>query len=451
MQEDQPLKFPVVPLLILVIVVLLVLLVFQATRPTSPTQPETPINPDVPPSAETDAEQPVPVALEDGREFLRENAEKQKIKLVEPEEFISPDKIEGVKMAVQKDKIYDSLLKWNIVGKVDDKNWGVRKIVNMVYIAEAGVLQTVEENDGSRVVVVYDFRSVKSFKALYELDSIKLDFLEGTPAAIRTTTGVLAPIFDLFVPGSGLKVRLSGALLAPQVKPVLENLTLQGYKMVFDPNKVDSEIKMFAQVNTLEGKKVRVTHEKGAVAKIVPIACSLTESERNFCMNLGVLANYHLMPDLDKKVGQRWNVKASHFANMLEPTLQGVPSGVLEIALKDKRSGQATLEIAKGTIELDSSDPTSQRLGKCAPKGTLLFDLEQRYVTRGTLTADLTLQRTSRNHLLFETRFRTSPKVTIDYQCVKKSEDDEFSRFPELEKEKFRPIPVDFLSPFFPK
>ncbi len=139
----------------------------------------------------------------------------------------------------------------------------------------------------------------------------------------------------------------------------------------------------------------------------------------------------------------------SGYIEPIEPTLRGVPDGELEIVLKDRDRDLATLEIVKGTIELDSSDPKSARIGKCTPQGTLNYDTKERYVVRGTLTADVSLERTSRNHLLFETKFKTNPAVTIDYQCTKSAgEDKETTRFPELEKEQFQPIPFRLFSPF---
>lgn len=409
-------------------------------------------NGDATKNVKTDDSDDDETALDEGETFDRESARKQGVRLVEAEEIRSPGEIEGVKIAVQKDRVYDSILKWNVVGKVEDKSWTVRKLVNMVYISEAVVQQTVEENDGEEIIVVYDFRSIKSFKALYELESIQLDFLEGAPDKIRATSSILAPVFDMIVPGSGVQVRITGAVLALQSKPALENLAKRGYKLVFDPAKANEEIKMFGQINSMEGKKVRVTHRKGAVAKIVPLGCQLTASERNFCMNLGVLANYHMMPEPDKKIGERWNVKASNFANILEPTLRGVPSGIVELRLKSRAQNDgnetATLEIVKGTIELDSSDPKMSRLGKCTPKGTMTYDIGERYVTQGTLTADISLERTSKKHLLFETRFKTNPQVVIDYQCSKNAKEDrEVLRVPDMEKEQFQPVPVELFSP----
>lgn len=453
--DAPPQRFPIVPLItFLTTLALIIMLMFKSMQSKPDRYGDEPV-PTRRQEQTDDRQDPddETVALDDGQEFDRDAALREGVRLVEADELSSPRQQEGVKMALQRDQVYDSLLKWNVVGKVEDKNWGLRKLINMVYISEAAVVQTVEENDGSTIVVVYDFKSIKSFKALYELESIKLDFMEGSPEKIRTASMILAPLFDMIVPGSGMKIQLSGAVLSFKAKPVLENLTLQGYKLVFDPAKANDQVKIFGQVNSLEGKKVRITHRKGAVAKIVPIGCKLTASERNFCMNLGVLANYHLMPETDKKVGGTWNVKASHFANLLEPTLRGVPGGLVEVELKERnrKDGveQATLEIVKGTIELDSSDPKMSRLGKCTPKGTLIYDVKERYVTRAGLTADISLERTSRKHLLFETRFKSNPSVVIDYQCSKNSvQDKEISRFPELEKEKLQPIPVEFLAPF---
>ncbi|MDR3197598.1 MAG: hypothetical protein LBU34_06970 [Planctomycetaceae bacterium] len=457
MSDDDPKpQKALIPLLILIIVILLIVVAFQSgknqqnekqtpqtnhwtdstrqndqtsqTNPISQTGQENNSDSGVEP---TTVDKPEAIAVKSGEKLNREMLKKQGVRLTEAA-ITNRLNQEHLKKSVEEQKVYDSLLRWTMYGKVEDKKWGVRALLNMSYASEARLIRTVEKNDGMEIIVLYDFQSVNTLEILCDVESVKLDFMKQAKPYLtvgaNVTATCLAPLFNGLLPGSGTVLKLSGAAFPIAADSFAENLALRGYKGI--SNLLDSwklsnkkgKINVFGSTDSLQGKKVRITHRLGVVEEIEPVGCNLTETERNLCANLGVLADYHIMPKLDVPVGETWLVRADQFSNILDPSMRGIPSGTLEITRKENAGTSATLEITGGFIELDSSDTKSNRIGRCTPRGTLRYNLEDGFVENALLHAEISIDRLSKKHLLFETRFKSTPKLEMEYECSKGTE-----------------------------
>ncbi len=433
--QDTPPQPPITPILIAVIIVLVGIVAYQAGVQqggggNSGEKPQPNVESgDTDPMPETptlEDDGPEPATLRAGQKIDRTTLRSRGVRLADPVP-LRGDVRERVRKTVQEQMVYDSLLTWKMYGRVEDKKWGARALLNLSYGGEANLIRTVEKNDGEEIIVLYDFQSIKSVEILCDVESVKLDFMSKiTPGMGRTLSVAslwLAPVFNSIVPGSGTVLAVGGVAVPLGAQTFLENLAKRGYKVAVSTFKNQDRMKVFGKIDSLEGKKVRVYHRGGAVEEIEPVGCDLTESERNFCANLGVLADYHIMPNLDVKIGETWRVRADNFSNMLDPSLRGVPSGALEITRrKSEDRNLATLEITAGTMELDSSDTKSIRLGKCVPRGTMTYDLTDGFVKEAVFEADMSVERMSKKHILFETRFKSNPKLEIEYECSKGSE-----------------------------
>jgi hypothetical protein len=389
-----------------------------------------------------------PVAVKSGEKINREMLKQQGVRLVDAAATERLNQ-EHLKKSVEERKVYDSLLRWTMYGKVEDKKWGIRAILNMSYASEARLIRTVEKNDGTEIIVLYDFQSINTLQVLCDVESVKLDFMKRAKPYLavgsNVTTTWLAPLFDGMLPGSGTVLKLSGTAFPIAADSFAEGLALRGYKGI--SNLLDSwnisdkkgKINVFGSTDSLQGKKVRITHRHGVVEEIEPIGCDLTEAERNLCANLGVLADYHIMPKLDVPIGETWLVRADQFSNILDPSMRGIPSGTLEVTRKENVGNSATLEITRGFIELDSSDTKSNRIGKCTPRGILRYNIQDGFVEYALLHAEISIDRLSKKHLLFETKFKSTPKLEMEYECSKGTE--KVIRIPD-ELKNLRPFPA---------
>jgi hypothetical protein len=115
-------------------------------------------------------------------------------------------------------------------------------------------------------------------------------------------------------------------------------------------------------------------------------------------------------------------VDGQHLATFIDPSLRGATSG--EVFLKRERSasgagnqGTAVLRIDHGAIYIDSSDVSQERIGVFRPTGEITFDLTNGYVQEAVLGGQIHVQQVSKDHLLFETSFRSSPELEIQYSC----------------------------------
>ncbi|MDR2757121.1 MAG: hypothetical protein LBC20_15600 [Planctomycetaceae bacterium] len=450
MSDNPAPQKALIPILILIIVILLIVVAVQSgknqqnekqTPPNNPpnhstnqhqqnTNDNSSTQPKTLGETETDSEPDV-ISVRSGEKMNRETLKKQGVRLVEAAATERLNQ-EHLKKSVEEQKVYDSLLRWTMYGKVEDKKWGVRALLNMSYASEARLIRTVEKNDGMEIIVLYDFQSVNTLEILCDVESVKLDFMKRAKPYLAVGSGItttcLAPLFDGLLPGSGTVLKLSGAAFPIAADAFAENLALRGYKGIsnlLEASKLANKkkkINLFGSTDSLQGKKVRITHRLGVIEEIEPVACDLTETERNLCANLGVLADYHIMPKLDVPVGETWLVRAEQFSNILDPSMRGIPSGTLEITRKENTGTSATLEITGGFIELDSSDTKSNRIGKCTPRGLLHYNIQGGFVENASLHAEITIDRLSKKHILFETRFKSTPTLEMEYECSKGTE-----------------------------
>lgn len=314
----------------------------------------------------------------------------------------NPDRIKEV---VQAGKTYDSLLKGGFDARVEDKDWGIKALIHLAFMFEAVVHRSIESNDGKTIVEVRHFEKVGAVKVLSKVESVTIDL--GRPAET-----ILGPLIARL--GGGGKV-----ILLASVKPLAEKILQSVVQSSVD----DANSKAFAKLDSLSGKKVRITYVDGrGVTSVEEIAGTLTEDERNFVYNTAVLSDYHALPDIKKKIGEEWSVDGIQLVNYLDPSLRGIPSGQVWLVRRpdETKDGKqyADVEIARGHVELDSSDSSTQRLGTFTPRGTLRYDIANQFVESAELGGDMVVEKVSKDHILFESRFKTQPKLKITYFCT---------------------------------
>ena len=122
--------------------------------------------------------------------------------------------------------------------------------------------------------------------------------------------------------------------------------------------------------------------------------------------------------------GQEWKVDARNFIELLDPTLRGVPSG--EIVIKrqadESRSGKqyAIPEIMSGYCKIIGSDDSKRRIGSFEPHGKLDYNIADGFIESASLEGRADFEELSEDHILFESRFRVKPTLTVNYKCTKR-------------------------------
>ena len=243
---------------------------------------------------------------------------------------------------------------------------------------------------------------MRSIKLVTEVESVTFDF--GVPDKL-----VFAAL-EWAQPGAGV--------VSMQVKPILEQILRAG-------SRVETQlaaVKAFGAVDSLHGKSIRITYVDGeGVTGLEPVGCVLTPDEESFLRNTALLADCYLLPELTLRPGATWEVEGAQFAGFVDPSLRAMPRGSVAI-----RRGQdevvkgktfAHLKVESGSLELDATNLQRSQVGVYYPEGDLSFDLKDGYVSSGTLGGRMILERVSKDHVLFEAKFRTEPRIKLTYHC----------------------------------
>ena len=293
------------------------------------------------------------------------------------------------------------MLKEGLNARAEDKAWWRKEVINLSYVAELQVDRTVEQNDGKRVVELRHFVTSRNVKLLCDVEDAAIDL--GAPGVLLL--GALAYL----QPEAGVVVTAA--------KPVADAILRHGAQKVAR----DAAAKAVAHVDTLSGKKVRITYVDGfGVESIEPVGCTLTQDELDFVAGTAVLSDCYIW-DMKKAAGERWKVDGAQLSGLIDPSLRGATDG--EIGLIRDADGQedgrkfATLRIEGGSLTINSSDASTRRIGSFTPRGTLRYSLADKVVEHAKLVGRFDVEEVSTDHVLFETSFKTRPTLTIEYAC----------------------------------
>lgn len=313
-----------------------------------------------------------------------------------PKPIGDPDRVKEVR---QQGKTYEVVLKASIQAKVEDKAYTVRTLVNMVYYSEFKISRHVEFNDGQKIVELCTFDSCKTIKAESHVEDLKI----GWPLPSE-----LLLAGETLTPGAGV--------VSYQLKQFAESI-LTGVAESASRKQIESWIK----TDSLEGKRVRIMYVDGGDQLIEPVGCTLDEHEQCFLANSALLSDGYLFPDIYVRPGRPWSVDASQLAGYLDPSLRGTPSGTITVVRQnDEQIGNkdyAHLRIINGMVQFDSSTSSKAKIGTLKPRGTLTYNITDGFISAGMLEGRGTLQQVSKDHILFETAFRSDPAFHIDYTC----------------------------------
>lgn len=318
-----------------------------------------------------------------------------------PKPVGDPKRIRDV---LQPGKTYESALKAGLQAVVIDEDWGLRTTVNLTYVAESRVRHTVEKNDGKSIVLLCQVLESRAAKLLADVD-VRLNL--GQPGF------VLLGALDAYLTGG------QGVAIAVPAAQVIEAMFTGAARATLEGAKTKAE----ALVDSLEGKKFRVTYVDGrGVTSLEPVGCELTTEQREYLKGMSVLGECYLLPDTESKPGDYWDVEAAALSDLLvPPTWRGRPSGVVTVERGPdvERAGKryAQLNITRGSIRVNASDASRRRLGSITPRGKLEYNITDGYVEQGELSAAAHMEDVSTDHLLFEARFETTPKMEIQYHC----------------------------------
>jgi hypothetical protein len=345
------------------------------------------------PELDDDSEPPTPVARS-GDKVKRDELTRQP----KPPKKIDPDRITA---AFQPGKTYEMILKGDAEGKGTNSSWGETVVVYSQFLFECAIDRTIESNDGDTLVELRHYKVVRNAVVDAKVEEVKLDF--GWPGQMALTC------LESVAPGS--------YVMFDSLQPFATDFAKNEYQ-----KRLDQNAKVRGTVDSLSGKKVRLTFENGkGVTQVQPLGCDLNSDERDFIFATAVLADCFIMPNFELKAGETWTVDGQNLAGLIDPSLRGDTSGLITVGRRqDATTGShpaAVLEITQGRVVIDSTTPKQYDIGTFTPRGKLVFDLEDEFVASADLTGTITIENCSRDHILYETSWRTKPEIKVTYTC----------------------------------
>jgi len=317
----------------------------------------------------------------------------------------SPDRIRDV---LQEGKTYEVITTAEITAPARDKQWGFQRTIHVAYRAEMRMRRTIEKNDGHRVV---ELRHILEAAAVKVASQVEVRFVPTEPGSLLL--GALVALLDATVTGGG----------ASQLAPAVIQGICVGYQAGTEYLLDQANTKVTAAVDSLKGKKVRITFVDGqGVVELEPVDCELTEEERDLLMASAVVTDAYLLPDMKSQPGDVWDVDGRAFSDFLPPSWRGTPRGKVSIRrekdFQENGERYALLRCYSGSITVDATDSSRTRLASLTPRGELKYNITKGHIESAKLQATGTMEEASRDHLLFETRFETSPEVRLTYHCT---------------------------------
>jgi hypothetical protein len=345
--------------------------------------------------------------IESGQTETRDQATAQGLTPSSPSRAADTGRI---REAYQPGKTYRTLVKVNLASRASAKDWGITQDMNLLYIAEAETLRTIESNDGQKMTILLEFRRAKNLSVHTQVEGIRFD-LGGKETLALAAGDWLGSTIGLPLGWTAVTLETAGNLLNSQpAKEIMSRIA------------TDQSTKLFSFVSALQGKKVRVEYVNGkGVVAIAPIGCSLSGDQTGLIYASALASDVYLLPDLQSKPGDQWRVEGSDMLPVVDPSLHATMSGQITVTRKaDEGSSadrRAVIEVERGTLDLHDSDDRSESVGRWTPQGRMEFSFRDKTVTGAELTGQLVVEKRSTDHILFEARHTIQPKYNVTYFC----------------------------------
>lgn len=286
---------------------------------------------------------------------------------------------------------------------VRDKEWGFERSVYLAYRVETVMNRFIEANDGHRVV---ERRTIEAAQLVKATSTVQIRFEYTAPGSLLI---------------GGLDLLLTGGQILLAAPAVIEPLCA-GAAAAMEAQLNEQNTKVRAMLDSLSGKTVRMVFEDGkGVTSLEPIDCSLTEEERDFLFASAVVLDAYLLPDVESKPGDSWQVPGEAFSDLMPPSWRGAPKGSVTVRREEdfQRGGKlyARLRCEGGRVWIDATDVSRARLAQLVPRGQVIYNITDGHVESAELRATASIEEASRDHLLFETRFETQPELQLTYAC----------------------------------
>lgn len=350
---------------------------------------------------QVDAERRERSAEDGGNKKETSNTVQTQSTLPPPPEAIGDSR--RIRQILQPGKTYRVITHLQLHTPVREKDWAVERTETLNYYTENVIERTIEKNSGTQIQEV---RYFSTCRVVSLTSTVNVEFKP--PVAATIVFGAA----DLYFTGGEVS-----KWVAP-LTPVVEEFLTESAQSLIDSENARAK----AMIQSLEGKKVRLVYRDGeGVVSLSAVDCELTEEQRDFIFSASVVSDAYVLPDVESRPGDAWDVQGHVFADILPPSWYSTPQGI--IRLRRSRDYEANgkqyarLEISGGTVYVDATDVSRRRVGRFTPRGFGTYNITDGHVEVMEGKGGLTVEEVSRDHILFEYRFESAPELQFTYNC----------------------------------
>ncbi|MBT6398411.1 MAG: hypothetical protein HN570_10155 [Verrucomicrobia bacterium] len=310
---------------------------------------------------------------------------------------------------------YRTIVSSTVQGQVEDRDWGVGKKITLIHEGETDFVREVKSvtEDHTEVVVGLQVLTARDLEVKLALDDVDLHLPPAVGILGRGARKILLPgpegiAIDIATDRAAewLKSDINRQKVLSRINFAVKGMTGQG----LEEHLLEAKLQ---PLEAYEGLTAEYTYEAGEGLVDFQTKATLSKEREDRVKNFSVYSEAYLLPDTDPNGQDEWDVDVKTIAHLLAPSNDLDVSGTLTLKRDSTYGDETRLKIVKGKVVFSGSTDKNQVLGTWAARGSLYYNLKTHSIVEGNLTGEVSLERKSTDHVLFEKNFKTKPSYRI--------------------------------------
>jgi hypothetical protein len=310
---------------------------------------------------------------------------------------------------------YRTIVTSTVQGQVEDRDWGIGKKITLIHEGETDFVREVKSvaKDHTEVVVGLEILTARDLEVKLALDDVNLHLPPAVGILGREARKILLPgpegiAIDIATDRAAewLKSDINRQKVLSRINFAVKGMTGQG----LDEHLLEARLQ---PLEAYEGLTAEYTYEAGEGLVDFQTKATLSKEKEDRVKNFSVYSEAYLLPDTDPNGPDEWDVDVKTIAHLLAPSNDLDVSGTLTLKRDSTYGDETRLKIVKGKVVFSGSTDKNQVLGTWAARGSLYYNLKTHSIVEGNLTGEVSLERKSTDHVLFEKKFKTKPSYRV--------------------------------------
>lgn len=310
---------------------------------------------------------------------------------------------------------YRTIVTSTVQGQIEDRDWAIGKKITLIHEGETDFVREVKSvaKDHTEVVVGLEILTARDLEVKLALDDVNLHLPPAVGILGRGARKILLPgpegiAIDIATDRAAewLKSDINRQKVLSRINFAVKGMTGQG----LDEHLLEARLQ---PLEAYEGLTAEYTYEAGEGLVDFQTKATLSKEKEDRVKNFSVYSEAYLLPDTDPNGPDEWDVDVKTIAHLLAPSNDLDVSGTLTLKRDSTYGDETRLKIVKGKVVFSGSTDKNQVLGTWAARGSLYYNLKTHSIVEGNLTGEVSLERKSTDHVLFEKKFKTKPSYRV--------------------------------------